>query len=570
MRRDAGTDPAPQRLPGPAPLGLQWLDESVTGGRMQSLRRFFGELKRRKVIRVAAAYGVVAWLVVQVAETVFEPLMLPGWALTLVVVLAVLGFPVAVALAWAFEATPDGVRRDPVDTDTAPAVPATAPAPSATQAGTTPPPVSVAVLPFVDMSESQDQQYFCDGVAEEILNSLTHVRGLSVAARTASFQFKGHAGDIADIARRLNVAAVVEGSVRKSGDRMRVTAQLVSARDGFHLWSERFDVVVADVFAVQERIAESIASALRVSFDPDQRRLMRVGQTRSVEAYDHYLRGLSYFHSFSWRTMEYARQMFLKAIEIDPGFGRAWAGLAYAAGYIYLYREEAEKYRQEALAASARALECCDTSEAHTARGVALWLSRDYADAEHEFQRALELNPDQYEALWLYGRLAHERGDYPRAAEVWQRAAAVNPHEYQASILLAQVYLAMQEPEQARAWQARGLARSLQHLEDHPDDVRALYLSAVIQAQLGQRDQAILSAERVLALEPDDGVVAYNLACMYVALGEADSAVDLLARATRAGRINLAWLEHDATLAPLRGQPRFDALLDDLRRKDAR
>ena len=122
----------------------------------------------------------------------------------------------------------------------------------------------------------------------------------------------------------------------------------------------------------------------------------------------------------------------------------------------------------------------------------------------------------------LYGRLAHERGDYQRASEVWQRAAAVNPHEYQATILLAQVYLAMQEPERARAWQERGLARSLQHLEDHPDDVRALYLSAVIQAQLGQRDQAILSAERVLALEPDDGVVAYNLACMYVALGEAE------------------------------------------------
>jgi adenylate cyclase len=537
---------------------------------VQALRKFLAELKRRKVIRVAAAYGVVAWLVVQVAETVFEPLMLPGWALTLVVVLAVLGFPVAVALAWAFDVTPGGVRRDPFDTLAAPAMPAPAPVSAAVQAVVAPPPASVAVLPFVDMSELQDQRYFCDGVAEEILNSLTHVRGLRVAARTASFQFKGHSGDIADIARRLNVAAVLEGSVRKSGDRMRVTAQLVSARDGFHLWSERFDVVVADVFAVQERIAESIAAALRVSLDPEQRRLMQVGQTRSVEAYDHYLRGLSYFHSFSWRTMEYARQMFLEAIEIDPSFGRAWAGLAYAAGYIYLYREEAEKYRQEALAASARALECCDTSEAHTARGVALWLSRDYEDAEREFRRALEINPDQYEALWLYGRLAHERGDYPRVAEVWQRAAAVNPHEYQATILLAQVFLAMQEPEKAHEWQERGLVRARQHLEEHPDDVRALYLSAVIQAQLGQRDQAMLSAERALALEPDDGIVAYNLACMYVALDEADRAVDLLARATSAGRINLAWLEHDATLTPLRGHPRFDALLDDLRRKDAR
>jgi TolB-like protein/Flp pilus assembly protein TadD len=426
------------------------------------------------------------------------------------------------------------------------------------------------VLPFVDMSESQDQGYFCDGIAEEILNSLSHVRGLSVAARTSSFQFRGHAGSIADIANRLNVASILEGSVRKSGDQLRVTAQLVAAKDGFHLWSERFDVVAADVFAVQDRIAASIASALRVSLKPEERVLMQLGQTRSLEAYDHYLRGLSYFHSFSWRTMEYARLMFLKAIEVDPGFGRAWAGLAYAAGYIYQYREESERFRQEALDASARALECCDTAEAHTARGVALSLSREYAAAEAEFCRALELNPDQYEALWLYGRLAHERGDYLKAAEVWQRATEVNAGEYQAAILLGQVYLALQQPDKAREWQERGLARALRHLDRHPDDVRALYLSAVIQAVLGQHEQARRSAARALQLEPDDGIVAYNLACMYAVMQEPDRAVDLLQRSTVGGRINLAWLEHDATLAPLRGHPRFDGLLEDLRTKAGR
>jgi TolB-like protein/Tfp pilus assembly protein PilF len=531
---------------------------------MQRVGKFFGELQRRRVIRVAVTYGVVAWLVVQVADAVFAPLGLPAWAMTMVVVLAILGFPVAVALAWAFEVTPAGIRREfaaqesvepaPVEVPATPAV-AQVPVPRA----------SVAVLPFVDMSETQDQGYFCDGVAEEILNSLAHVRGLSVAARTASFQFKGRAGNIADIARRLNVSAVLEGSVRKSGDRLRVTAQLVAASDGLHLWSERFDVVAADVFTVQERIAASIASALQVSLKPEERVLLQRGQTRSVEAYDHYLRGLSYFHSFSWRTMEYARQMFLKAIEIDPGFGRAWAGLAYAAGYIYLYREEDEKFRQEALDASARALECCNTAEGHTARGVALSLSREYAAAEDEFRRALDLNPDQYEALWLYGRLAHERGDYQKAAEVWQRATTVNPGEYQAAMLLHQVFLAMHQPEKAREWQERGLARALHHLDQHPDDVRALYLSAVVQAELGEHEQARRSAERALQLEPDDGIVAYNLACMYASLNEPDRAVDLLERAMRSGRINLAWLEHDATLAPLKGNARFEGFLAALR-----
>jgi len=526
---------------------------------MGSVGKVFAELQRRKVIRVALAYGVVAWLVIQVAETVFEPLRLPDWALTLVVVLAILGFPIAMALAWAFEITPAGVRKESAAAESPVNEPPALAAPAA-ETPADPRPASVAVLPFVDMSESQDEGYFCDGVAEEILNSLTHVRGLSVAARTSSFQFKGQAGNIADIARRLNVAAVLEGSVRKSGDRLRVTAQLVAAKDGFHLWSERFDVVAADVFAVQDRIAANIASALRVSLAPEDRLLMQSGQTRSLEAYDHYLRGLSYFHAFSWRTMEYARQMFLKAIEIDAGFGRAWAGLAYAAGYIYLYRQADEKYRQEALDASARALECCDTAEAHTARGVALWLSRDYAVAEAEFRRALELNPDQYEALWLYGRLAHERGDYEKAAEVWQRAAGVNSEDYQAAMLLPQVFLAMQQPGTARVWQERALARALRHLEGHPDDVRAIYMSAVAYAELGHHEQARKAAERALQLEPDDGIVAYNLACMYTALDEPDTAIGLLERAMLAGRIDSAWLEHDATLAPLKGHPRFETL----------
>jgi len=513
---------------------------------MHGARGFIAELQRRKVFRVAVAYGVVAWVMVQVAETVFEPLQLPPWALTLVVVLAILGFPVAVALAWAFEATPGGVRREVA-------------APPATVAAE-PPGASVAVLPFVDMSESQDQGYFCDGVAEEILNSLAQVRGLSVAARTSSFRFRGPAGDIAEIARALNVATVLEGSVRKAGDRLRVTAQLVAAKDGFHLWSERFDVEASDVFAVQDDIAAAIAGALRVSLHADERQLMQSGRTRSVEAYDYYLQGLSHFHAFNMRRMEHARQMFLKAIEVDPQFGRAWAGLAYAAGYLYLYRARDEKYRREALDASVQALQCCDTAEAHTARAVALWLSRDYAAAELEFRRALELNPDLYEALWLYGRMAHERGDYAKAAEVWQHASVVNSGEYQATMLLPQVFLAMKQPDQARYWWEQGLARAERHLDAHPDDARALYLTAVTYAELGRADEARRAAERALRLEPDDSIVAYNLSCMYAALGEPETAVDLLERGAAAGGVDYAWLEHDASLDPLRGHPRFEAL----------
>ena len=537
---------------------------------MERKGKLLGELKRRKVIRVAVAYGIAAWLVVQIAETVFEPLRLPEWALTLVVILVILGFPVAVALAWAFELTPAGVRREepaaPAEPEAPPAAP---PAPEPAPEPSPTPDASVAVLPFLDMSPEQDQAYFCDGVAEEILNSLVHVKGLSVAARTSSFQFKGYAGDIAEVARRLNVAAVLEGSVRKSGDRLRVTAQLIAGKNGFHLWSERFDVDAADVFAVQEQIAAAIANALRVSFGPDDQQHIHRGQTRNLEAYDYYLRGLAYFHAFSWRTMEYARQMFLKAIEIDEGFGRAWAGLAYAAGYIYLYRSNDRKYLDEAYEASARALACCETPESHTARGVAYGLSKNYDASAAEFDKALAMNPDHYEALWLYGRFAHERGDYAKAAELWERATAVNSDDYQAAMLLAQVFMSLGLPGKAREWQERGLARALRHLELHPDDVRALYLSAVVHAELGDYERGRRTAERALELEPDDGVVLYNLACMHAMMGETEQAVELLERGSRGGIYNLDWMEHDATLESLKGHPRFDALVERMRREQS-
>jgi adenylate cyclase len=257
--------------------------------------------------------------------------------------------------------------------------------------------------------------------------------------------------------------------------------------------------------------------------------------------------------------------MFLKAIEVDPGFGRAWAGLAYAAGYIYLYCEEDEKFRREALDASARALECCDTAEGRAARGVALWLSRDYEAAEAEFRKALDLNPALYEALYLYGRLAHERGDYPKAAQLWQRAATVNSGEYQAAMLLPQAFMAMGQPDKAHEWEERALARAQRQLDLHPDDVRALYLSAVTHAELGHSEEARKAAARALQLEPEDGIVAYNIACMYATLNEPDAAIDLLERAMRGGAIDSVWLEHDATLSMLKGHPRFEALLGRLK-----
>jgi len=288
-----------------------------TGSRLQ---RWFGELRRRRVFRVAGVYLVAAWLAIQVADAVFEPLGLPAWSLKLVIVLAALGLPLACALAWAFDVTPRGIERTPalpVAADASSSAPDAA-EPSALPAVAAPPAASVAILPFADMSPARDHEYFCDGIAEEIINALCCVRELRVASRTSSFQFKGRSADVREIGKALGVGAVLEGSVRKAGDRVRVTAQLVSATDGYHLWSESYDRQLEDVFAIQSDIAQRLVRALRGALTPHENALLERGGTRNAEAYDLYLRGQQLLREYSDGAAAAAIPLFRGAIERDP------------------------------------------------------------------------------------------------------------------------------------------------------------------------------------------------------------------------------------------------------------
>ncbi len=312
---------------------------------------FWGELRRRNVVKVAVAYAIVVWVLVEVAATVFPILQLPEWTVTLVTMLLLLGFPVALFLSWAYELTPEGVKKDKdvVRSDSvthltgrkldfaiigvlAVAVVYFVAArffwvdDRATESQVN---ASVAVLPFVPMSSGEDDGYFADGLTEEILNALAHLPELQVSARTSSFFFKGQNIDVSEIAARLNVAHVVEGSVRRDGERVRITAQLIRASDGFHLWSESYDRTLDDVFAVQEDIAENIAEALDVMLDDDARRIMRSAGIRDVEAFIAYQKGLAAYAAahehapFISEPLAIANAYFDLALEAAPGLTMA-------------------------------------------------------------------------------------------------------------------------------------------------------------------------------------------------------------------------------------------------------
>ncbi|MFQ5548786.1 MAG: tetratricopeptide repeat protein [Woeseia sp.] len=512
---------------------------------------FFSELRRRKVYQTAAAYAVVAWILLQIGEVTFEPLHLPGWAMTALVIAVILGFPVVLVISWFFDIGPRGIKRD------AGAVhdPRESPSTTSTLA-------SIAVLPFLDMSPERDQAHFCDGVAEEILNALARIEKLHVAARTSSFQFRDTSGDIREIGDSLGVATVLEGSVRKAGNRIRVTAQLISVDDGYHIWAKTFDEELKDIFAIQDEIARCIAESLVKTLSPKEQSAIRSRSSRDVLAYEYYLRGRQFFNRFRKRDIEFARQMFHQAIEIDPGYALAWAGYADCFSFLSMYVDPQEEYRTEACRASEKALELDpELAETRASRGLAYLICDQYAEANVEFEKALELNPRLYEAYYYYGRAKFHEGDLERAAELFAKAAEVDPAEYQSRLLRVQILKGLGRDEEALREAAAAVPIVEKHLEWNPDDARAMHLGAGSLIVTGDRKRAIRWLERSLEIDPTDSVILYNVACNLATLGEKDRAFAYLEKAIEHGTVSAAWMRNDTDLDNLRDDPRFETLL---------
>jgi serine/threonine protein kinase/tetratricopeptide (TPR) repeat protein len=420
---------------------------------------------------------------------------------------------------------------------------------------------SIAVLPFVNMSNDPENEYFSDGVAEDIINALTKIQALRVASRTSTFAFKGKNEDIGEIGRKLKVATVLEGSVRKAGARLRVTAQLVSVADGNNLWSERYDRQLEDVFEIQDEIAGNIVRALRVVLTEGEKRAIEKAPTENVEAYDYYLRGRQFFHQFRRTGMQFARRMYERAIEIDPRFAMAYAGMADCCSFLYMYWDGSKSNLEAADSASRKALELdSEQAEAHASRGFALNLSRHYEEARQHFETAIRLNPKLYEAHYFYARACFQEGKLAEAVKHYEDASRVRPEDYQALLLMQSPLNALGRHEDAIAALRRGLQVAEKHLELNPDDARALYLAASALLQLGDRERALEWARRAHAIDPEDSGVLYNVACIYALAAMPEEALKCLEKAIQNGFGHREWIEHDSDLDSLRGDPRFEAL----------
>ncbi len=526
------------------------------------LRNFLAELKRRNVYKVAVTYAVVAWLLIQVATQVFPFFEVPNWAVRLVVLLLVLGFPVALVLAWAFEITPDGIKRaeDVLPNESISprtrrklagitialalvaasllglrflhptASTAAAAKDSATQPAAAIPAKSIAVLPFDNLSRDPDNAYFAEGIQDEILTRLAKVADLKVISRTSTQNFKSSPDNLPQIARLLGVANILEGSVQKAGDAVRVNVQLINAATDAHLWADIYDRKLTDIFGVESDIAKSIATMLEAKLTGSEKTAMSARPTENSEAHQLYLKARFYLSKRTGADLKTAASYFQQAIDADENYAEAYAGLAQAKLLIPVFGAgRPTEYFPQATLAAQRAIELDGTAaEGHTALGLLQMFAFKFQESEAEFRRAIELNPNYATAHHWYGNsLLVTLGRFDEAVKEGQRALELDPLSLIINADLGSTFMIARRYDEAIAQERRTLALDENFAYAHWNLGEALYLK-------GDLPAAIAEFERAAALDDDPEIFAF-LGCAYAKAGQRDKALALLQRLQQLG-----------------------------------
>jgi adenylate cyclase len=424
--------------------------------------------------------------------------------------------------------------------------------------------VSVCVLPFANMSGDPEQEYFSDGISEDIITDLSKVSALWVAARNTAFTFKGKHVDVPQVARQLKVSHVLEGSVRKAGGRVRITAQLVDGATGGHIWAERYDRDLNDIFALQDEISQAIVAALKLKLLPEEKKAIEQRGTTDPEAYKLYLMARQYYITGNFgnvRRSEAIIRLCRRAIEIDPNYARPWAMMAIAQINLrFFFGKEGD----DGLTAAERAIELdANLAEAHAAKSQVLRQNARLDDAIRENEIALRLNPDSYEVNLAAGQLNYVLRRFDQAIFHYEKAATIVETDFRSAGMLVSSYSALGDKEGARRAARRALERCEKIVAVEPDNGSAMGFAVGALAALGEVERAKEWAERALLLDPDNINLRYNFACSLITdLHDFDAALDMLApRFETMGIEVLNWVKTDPDLDPIRDHPRFKAMV---------
>jgi len=526
-----------------------------------SLKEFIEELRRRRVIRVALVYLVAAWVLIQVAQAMFPALLLPDWTVTLVVILVAIGFPVAIILAWAYQV--EAEHSDPAATsvhyvvdehrkldfviitalavivvilayelyvrEATPELPVAVDSqpPESVDSGIKPTGrPSIGVLPFLNLSDDRQNEYFADGLAEEILNLLVRVREIDVAARTSSFFFKNKDVDIRTVAMQLGVTNVLEGSVRRQGDRIRVTAQLIQADSGFHIWSNTYDRKLEDIFSIQDDIAREVVNGLQLVISSDSHDALQHVPTDSLEAYQYYLQGRDYLRGeYSDTHLQSARTLFENAISIDHNFAEAYAGLC--STYLALYeRSRSTEHFEEAERACHRGLtQDAGAGGVYTALGNLYRLSGQPNEATTKFEQAIALNSRNVDAIFGLAETYTQRNDNEDAEMAYQRAIDMQPGYWRGHLMMGRFLYNAGRFSEALGFFKRVVSLVPDNATGHLNLGSSHYL-------LGDFASAAEAWRRSIELEPSPSAYI-NVGSSYYFLGRFDDAAEMYKEASK-------------------------------------
>jgi TolB-like protein/Tfp pilus assembly protein PilF len=577
------------------------------------LGSFFAELRRRNVYKIAVGYAVVGWLLIQVATQVFPFFEIPNWAVRLVVLVIVIGFPIALVIAWAFELTPEGIKRTEEADQVYPGRPrgrawiyvvisagllsaglfflGRYTAPNENKIANVPA-KSIAVLPFENLSRDPDNAYFAEGIQDEILTRLAKVADLKVISHTSTQRYKSSPDNLPQIAKELGVANILEGSVQKSQDQVRVNVQLINAATDAHLWADSFDRKLIDIFAVESEIAAKVADILKAKLTGAEQHAISMQPTRNTEAYQLYLKGRYFWNKRTGPDLQKAIDYFKQAIEKDPGYALAYVGLGDS--YILLSGFGAARPQDSfplAEAAAKKALEIDDNlAEAHTTLGFSLCVHHlDFAGSIREFERAIALNPNYATAHhWFGDGPLLAVGQFDRAIAEGKRALELDPLSVIITADLGADYLVARRYDEAieqfhkaidldpRFYYAHwNLAEALEmkgnlrealaeykKAVELDDDPFVLALLGQAYAKLGQRDEALKILAQLPQIAAHRYVPSYSYAVLHMALGEKDKAVEWLERSYQEGAgLDVIFLKVDPMLDPLQKEPRYQALV---------
>ena len=420
---------------------------------------------------------------------------------------------------------------------------------------------ALAVLPFDNISPDQETDYFSDGLTEELIARLSLVSEIELVSRWASKQLKERKHDVHAIGSELGARYIVGGSVRRFQDSVRITVQLVDVETNRQIWGNTYKGKLDDIFDIQEQVAQQIAEALKLKLSFAEKVSLTKRQTVNAQAYDLYLRGQDYLYRLTKRSVEYAIQLFERAIELDPRYAAAYAACSSAYGQMYQYFARDEKYRHRAQELSFKALMYDgNLPEAYTAMGLSYFIWGKLEEASASSRKAIELAPDDFVAHWTLGRIHFTNGEFEQAYALFRRVIELKPAFISGYADLAMSCDELGRKSEARAARDQMLERLPNYILQNPDDSRARMFYAVTLAESGRKDDAIREGSNALEISPDDPMMLYNCACLHARLGEAPRALELLRQAIARGHLNFGWMRHDPDMAALRDNPEFIAL----------